>query len=111
MGPSLDCGVLSRQPESVPPERMQDVESAHPLHASHHIADDVVANVADVPLTGRVGEHLQAVELRAARIDRDFECLVRRPFLLPLVVDLLRLELSHALQTLYILRSRRLERL
>ena len=44
----LDCGVLGRQAERVPAERMQDVEPAHPLHARNDVADHVVADVADV---------------------------------------------------------------
>ncbi len=66
MDPALDRGVLRRQAERVPPERVQDVEALHPLGARHHVADDVVANVADVRMPRRIGEHLQAVELRAA---------------------------------------------
>jgi hypothetical protein len=44
----LDRGVLRRQAERVPSERMQHVVAAHALRARHHVADDVVADVADV---------------------------------------------------------------
>ena len=60
----LDRGVLGRQAERVPAERMQDVEAAHALHARDDVADHVVADVADVRVPRRVGEHLEAVELR-----------------------------------------------
>ena len=66
----LDRGVLGRQAERVPAERVQHVEAAHPLHARHHVADDVVADVSDVRVSGRVREHLQAVELRPRRSRR-----------------------------------------
>ena len=69
----LDRGVLRRQAERVPAERMQHVEAAHPLRARHHVADDVVADVADVRVARRVGEHLQAVELRPRRVGLDLE--------------------------------------
>ena len=70
MRAGLDGGVLGRQAERVPAERVQHVEAAHPLHARHHVADDVVADVPDVRVAGRIREHLQAVELRPRRIDR-----------------------------------------
>ena len=59
----LDRRVLGRQAEGVPAERMQHVVAAHPLGARHHVADDVVADVADVRVPGRVREHLEAVVL------------------------------------------------
>ncbi len=48
MGAGLDRGVLGRQTEGVPTERMQHVEAAHPLGPRHDVADDVVADVTDV---------------------------------------------------------------
>ena len=73
MRAGLDRGVLGRQAERVPAERMQHVVAAHPLGARHHVADDVVADVADVRVPRRVGEHLEAVVLRPRRIDVDLE--------------------------------------
>ena len=95
MRSGLDRGVFRRQPEGVPPERVEHVEAAHPLHSRHHVADDVVADVADVGVPGRVGEHFEAVELRARRVDLDFERPLRRPVLLPFLVELLWLVLGH----------------
>ena len=66
----LDRGVLGRQAERVPAERMQHVEAAHPLRARDDVADHVVADVPDVRVPGRVREHLEAVELRLGRDPR-----------------------------------------
>jgi len=52
---------------------MQQFEAAHPLHARHHVADDVVADVPDVRVPGRIREHLEAVKLLARRIGGDLE--------------------------------------
>ena len=91
----LDRGVLGRQAERVPPERVQHVEAAHPLGARHHVADDVVADVADVRVAGRVREHFEAVVLRARRIDVDLERPGRGPVRLPLLVELLGFVVGH----------------
>ena len=48
VGAGLDRGVLRRQTEGVPTERMQHVEAAHPLGPRHDVADDVIADVTDV---------------------------------------------------------------
>ena len=95
MRAGLDGGVLGRQAERVPAERMQHVEAAHPLRPRHHVADDVVPDVPDVRVARRVREHLQAVELRTRRVDLDLERARRRPLLLPLLVELLRLVVGH----------------
>ena len=89
MRAGLDRRVLGRQAERVPPERVQHVEAAHALHARHHVADDVVADVPDVRVPGRVREHLEAVELRPLRVGLDLEGARRGPLLLPLLVELL----------------------
>ena len=95
VGAALDRRVLSREAERVPAEGMQHVVAAHPLRARHDVADDVVADVADVRVAGRVREHLQTVELLTRGIDVDLECLRRCPRLLPFLVQLLRFELGH----------------
>src|SRR5215213_2766479 len=75
--------------------RVQHVVAAHPLGSRHHVADDVVADVADVRMAGRVGEHFQAVELRTRAVDVHFERLRRGPSLLPFGVEMLRLVVGH----------------
>src|SRR5262249_31709903 len=64
----------------------------------HHVADDVVAHVAHVRVPGRIGEHLQRVELAARRIDVDLERLRGGPLLLPLRIQLLRFVVGHPFQ-------------
>ena len=93
--PGLDGGVLGRQAERVPAERMQHVEAAHPLHPRHHVADDVVAHVPDVRVAGGIGEHLQAVELRTRGIGVDLEGAPCSSTALPLLIEFGRLEISH----------------
>src|SRR5579864_5084561 len=51
MHATLDRGVLGRQAEGVPAERMEHVVPAHPPGAGHHVADEVVADVPDVRVT------------------------------------------------------------
>ncbi len=90
MDAALDCGVLRRQAESVPPERMQHIEALQPLHPRDDVADDVVADVPHVGVARRVGKHLEAVELGLRRIFGDFKGAALGPALLPLSIDVLR---------------------
>ena len=92
----LDRGVLGRQAERIPAERMQHVVAAHPLRARHHVADDVVAHVSDVGVAGRIREHLEAVELRLRPIDLNLECACGRPLLLPLRIEFLWMVVGHS---------------
>ena len=94
---ALDRRVLSRHAKGIPAERVQHVEAAHPLGARHHVADDVVADVAHVRVPGWVREHLQAVELRLIRIFCRLECARVVPVLLPLPVQILRAVVPHSM--------------
>ena len=91
----FDGGVLGRQAEGIPPERVQHVEPAHPLHPGRDVANDVVADVTDMSVPRRVREHLQAVELRLRLVGLHLEGTAVGPLLLPFLVELLRLVLSH----------------
>ena len=64
----LDGGVLSRKPEGVPAEGVQDVVAAHQLVAGEGIAEDVVAKVPHVERPRRIGEHHHVEELGAAAV-------------------------------------------
>ena len=62
------------------------------------VADDVVADVADVRVPGRVREHLEAVELRPRRVfRRPRRRASSRPALLPLLLDGLGFVVRHDL--------------
>src|SRR4029453_17858471 len=94
----LDRGVLGGQTEPVPSKRVKYVEAAHPLHAGDDVADHVVADVADVSVPRRVGEHLQAVELRPGEVFSGLESPLAPPAVLPLLLDDLGLVISHDLK-------------
>ena len=64
-----DRFVFGGQAERVPSHWMQHVESRHPLVAADDVARHVVVQMADAEAgAGRVGEHLEDVEFRAAGI-------------------------------------------
>ena len=102
---ALDGGVLGRQAERVPAERVQDVEAAHALHARDDVADHVVADVSDVGVPGGIGEHLQAVELRPGVVFSDFEGPLPPPAFLPFLLDCLGFVVGH--DPLIIVHARR----
>jgi len=68
MLPRLDGVLLRRQAEGVIPQGVQHVPAAHPFEAAHHVRGDIAEGVSDVEaLPGRVGEHVQQVELLPCR--------------------------------------------
>ena len=95
MDAALDGGVLGRQAERIPAERMQHVEPLQPLHPRDDVADDVVADVADVRVPRGVREHLEAVELRLRGVFGDLERAGVGPALLPFLVQFLRVIVRH----------------
>jgi hypothetical protein len=96
VGARLDRRVLGRQPERVPSKRMQHVETAHPLHTRHHVADDVVADVSDVRVPRGVREHSPGNRtwgrLPSTSTSNVFAA---AHWLLPLLIELLWFELRH----------------
>ncbi len=76
---ALHRRVLGRQPERVPPHRVQHVHALRALVARDHVAHRVVAHVPDMELAGRVGKHLQHVVFRPRRIGLDRERAAARP--------------------------------
>ena len=93
--PVLDGGVLGGQAEGVPAERVQDVEPPHPLHARDDVADHVVADVSDVGVPRRIGEHDEAVVLGAPRLFGHLEGALVGPAPPPLLFDGLRIVVGH----------------
>ncbi len=91
MGVVFNGCILSGQPEGVPPHGVEDVFSAHPLVAGHHIADGVVSNMTHVDLSARIGEHLQEIVLFLARILLHLEQADLLPMPLPLFLHCLRI--------------------
>ena len=88
MGPRLDGVLLGGQAEGVPAHRVQHVETAHSLVARDGVGADVALRVPDVEsLTGRVGEHVEHVELGSGGIERRLEGLVLDPVALPVGLD------------------------
>ena len=95
VGAVLDGRVLGRHAERVPAERMQHVVPLHPPGPGDHVADHVVADVTDVRVAGRVGEHHEAVELGAVGILGHLERAGGPPPLLPLPLDSLGIVVAH----------------
>ena len=68
VGAGLHRVLLGGQPERVEAHRVQHVVPGHPQVAAQHVGADEAQRVPDVqPGAGRVGEHVQQVELLAAR--------------------------------------------
>ena len=79
---------------------MEDVESAHPLVASHDVGGRVALGMARVQtIARRVGKHVEGVVLGAGRIDIGSESLVLLPIRLPLFFDAGRV-VGHDTQTI-----------
>ena len=63
-------GVIFRgQTEGVPPHRMQDIVTAHPVEAGVHTGGHIVAAMADrQAVARRIGEEVQDIVVRLGRI-------------------------------------------
>ena len=75
--------IFSRHTEGVPAHRMQNVVAAGTLVASHNVAHRVVADMAHMDASRRIGEHLEDVVFLARISVVRLEDLVFRPFCLP----------------------------
>ena len=87
---TLDRRVLGREPERIPAHGLQDITPQHPLIATHHIADRVVADMPHVQLARGIRQHGQAVELFPRRVFSDLETLLLFPVGLHNRFELLR---------------------
>src|ERR1700682_4306260 len=92
----LDSGVFGGQAESASPHGVQDVETAHALYASNHVANGVIAHVAHVHGAGGIGQHLQRVIFGLGGISLCVEDARFGPALLPFGLDLLWVVFGHA---------------
>src|SRR5882762_1282657 len=101
----LDGGVFCGQAESVPTHRVQDVEAAHALYASHHVADSVIAHVAHVHGAGGVGQHLEGVIFWFCGIYLSLEDARLGPAVLPFGFDFLWVVFGHAIDFLCYCRA------
>ena len=91
VGTVLEGGILRRKPQCIPANRMKDVEPSHSFESSNDVNDRVIAHVPHMNSSRRIGQHGQAIELRAARIFRDLEDTGVGPAFLPLRLDCLKL--------------------
>jgi len=87
---ALDGGILGGQTEGVPAHRMQHIQAHRALIAGDHIADRVVAHMADVQLPGWIGEHLKHVVFWARIVVAGGKNLPLFPHLLPAGLGLAR---------------------
>ncbi len=83
----LDRGLLGRLAETVPADRMQDIESAQPLVPGQGVADGVVAHVAHVQKAGWIRQHLERVKLGSRIVLTRFKGTRLNPTLLPFRFD------------------------
>src|SRR3954467_5282466 len=90
-----DGGVFRRQAEGVPAHGMQHVEAARPLVARDHVADRVVAGMADMETSRGIREHLQHVIFGPARVFGRDEATALVPDRLPLGFGFLRIVPRH----------------
>ena len=91
-----------RQPEGVPADWVQNVETAHTLVSGNDVGGRVAFRVTHVEsITAGVWEHIEDVELRACLIDirSDAKGLVVLPIVLPLGFYLLERIRCHRLST------------
>ena len=77
-------GVLRRQAEGVPADRVQHVVTERAAVARDHVAQRVVADMTHVDAARRIGEHLEHVIFRARIVVLSFEELCLIPGPLPL---------------------------
>ena len=63
---ALPRRILRRQPERIPPHRVQHRITARPLIPRHHIAERVVAHMPHMDLAAGIREHLQYIVFRLA---------------------------------------------
>ena len=68
MGVAGNRRVLGRQPERVPPHRVQDVVALGAAIARDEVAHRVVAHMTDMQFARRIGKHLEDVVFRPCRI-------------------------------------------
>ena len=87
----LDRRVLGRQPERIPAQRLQHVLALHALEARDHIADRVIAQVADMQRPRRIRQHRQAVILRTRIVLAHIERMRARPVRLRSSLDRARI--------------------
>ena len=96
--PGLNRILLRRQPERIPPDRVQHVEPLHPLVSRNDIRRRIPFRMSHMqPLPRRIRKHIQHVVFRlrivhrAGRIDTHrlprLERLVRLPVCLPLLLN------------------------
>src|SRR5476651_1202089 len=88
MGLLLDRRVLGGKAERIPAHGMQHVEALGALVARDHVALRVVAHVAHVDASRRIGKHLEHVVFRPGLIHDGAKGLASVPDLLPLGLGL-----------------------
>ena len=88
MSAGIDGVLFGGQAKRVPAHRMEDVESAHALVTTENVGGGIAFGMAHVQAgAGRVGEHVEDVELRLGAVVRGGKGFVVEPVLLPLGLD------------------------
>jgi hypothetical protein len=87
-----DSVALGRQAVSVPPHRMQNIESTHALVSGNYVGRCIAFRMSDMQtFTGRVGKHVQHIEFGLGKIGLGSKSRVLFPVPLPLRLNSLRI--------------------
>ena len=83
----FDGRVFRRHAEGVPAHGVQHVETAGSFVARYDIAEGVIAHMAHMDASRRIGKHLQHIVFFPIVIDLDPETVTGFPDLAPLILD------------------------
>src|ERR1700687_5845333 len=92
----VDRGILGRQPEGIPPHRVEDVEALRPAVAGDEIAHRVITDMPDMELARRVWEHFKNIIFRPRRVLTRLETPALAPLALPFRLGFPKIVTRHA---------------
>ena len=90
MGPGFDRVIFCRQPEGVPPHRVQHIKPAHAFISHRDIGGGVALGMADMQtVAARIRKHIKHIVfgLRGIGLKRRAKRVIRRPIPLPLFLN------------------------
>ena len=94
------CGVFGGHAKGIPAHRVQNIVPCGQFITRDYVAHGVVAHVAHMDATGRVGEHFQHIVFRLGFVALGFEHLGLVPGGLPFCFDFIRGVAGHVIRIL-----------